>query len=310
MRANPAGLLVLKPRPPRRPYGNYHQPALPIRLLSPALWSVAACSTIYLGCAAFDVYRASRRAGARESRWPSRQNPGNEGERANTMRRRLDHDERPEFADVDQLALSTMAVTAAAHAASRVVPSTMSFFVHTPLLSPNYTLLTSLFGHSGLFHLGLNMYAMFNLIPAAAQTNTFRENPAHLAAFYLSTGILSSLAQHVTAVWPRPNPFASSLGASGALFALFGVVGVSFPDAQVGIVLLPGSLPVGQAMVCVALFDAIGIFVKYPFFNLGHAAHLSGLALGAAYATYGGNEKIWRPGRYLAFKVMRYVGLV
>lgn len=236
----------------------------------------------------------------------------NEDEKTNRMWRNIDS-ERPEFADsagVNRLVLGTIAVTIGAHVASRAIPSIMPFFVHTPLLSPNYTLLSSVFGHSGLIHLGLNMYVMFPLMPVVAQADTFRENPAHLAAFYLSTGILSSLAQHVTAVWPRPNPFASSLGASGVLYALFGVVGVSFPDAQVSIILLPGSFPIAQVLACVALFDAIGIFVKYPFLNLGHASHLSGLALGAAYATYGGNEKIWRPGRKLAFKAMRSVGLL
>ncbi|KAI1108221.1 hypothetical protein F5Y14DRAFT_459935 [Nemania sp. NC0429] len=290
-------------------HGNYHQPAH-IRLLGPALWSITACSTIYLGCAAYDVYQASLRAKAKSSRWPSEQNPLLEEEKANAMWRNM-KSERPEFADnVDPLRLSTMALTAGIYVATSAMPSTMPLFLHTPLLSPNYTLLTSIFGHSGPLHLGANLYAMFHLIPRAAQTETFRGNSAHLAAFYLSAGILSSLAQHATAAWPRRRLSASSLGASGALFALLGVVGSSFPDMQVGIILLPGSMPVTQAMMCMALFDAVGIFVRYRYFELAHAAHLSGLALGVAYATYGGNEKLWRPGRKLAFKAMRYAGLL
>ncbi|KAJ8128999.1 hypothetical protein O1611_g4634 [Lasiodiplodia mahajangana] len=101
-----------------------------------------------------------------------------------------------------------------------------------------------------------------------------------------------------------------ALGASGALFALFGILGVSFPYAEVGIILLPGSIPIGEALTYVALFDAIGIFVKYPFIRLGHAAHLGGLALGVAYAKYGGDKKIWRPGRRIAFKTMRSLGVI
>lgn len=310
-------LVVPKPRLLRRRYGNYHQPSLRIPLLSPTLWSVAACATIYLGCAGYDVYRASLRAKAKEPRWPSsRQDPtfedleySHENEKANTMWSNIDS-ERPEFVGVDRLLLGTLALAAGAHAASRVIPSASSFFVHTPLLSPNYTLLSSVFGHSGLLHLGVNMYAMVQLMPLAARTDTFGGSPAHLAAFFLSTGILSSLAQHATAIWPRPNPLAMSLGASGALFALLGVAGVSFPDMQIGILLVPGSLPVGKAMACAALFDGIGILVKYPFFNLAHGSHLSGLLLGVAYASYGGNERIWRPGRKLAFKAMRYAGML
>jgi rhomboid-like protein len=102
----------------------------------------------------------------------------------------------------------------------------------------------------------------------------------------------------------------SSLGASGALFAMLGIVGISFPNTQLGIILIPGSLPITQALACIALFDAIGIFVRYPYLRLGHASHLSGLAVGVAYAKYGGDKKIWRPGRKLVFSAMRSLGVL
>ncbi|KAI0434465.1 hypothetical protein F5Y09DRAFT_337687 [Xylaria sp. FL1042] len=218
--------------------------------------------------------------------------------------------ERPEFSDSERLTMSIMGVTAGLYLTHAIVPGMRSHFVHTPALSPNYTLLTSNFGHGGLVHLGLNLYGMFYFMPSAAQSPIFKDSSAHLTAFYLSAGVLSSLAQHMTAIWPRRNIYMSSMGASGALFALVGIVGVSFPHTQIGIIFLPGSLPIGQAMACIALFDAIGILVRYPGVRLGHAAHLGGLALGVGYAKYGGDKRIWRPGRKLAFGAMRYLGLL
>jgi rhomboid-like protein len=207
--------------------------------------------------------------------------------------------------------MNVMALTAGVHVASKVMPTMLGHLAHVPATSGNYTLLTSIFGHSGLAHLGMNLYGMWWLMPTAARSPTFKESSAHIVAFYLSAGILSSLAQHATAVWPRrAERYIPALGASGALFALLGIVGVSFPNAHLGILLLPGSLPITQVMACMALFDAIGIFIRYPYLRLGHSAHLGGLAFGVAYAKYGGDENIWRPGRKLAFNAMQSSGAI
>ncbi|TGJ79591.1 hypothetical protein E0Z10_g9169 [Xylaria hypoxylon] len=319
-RANPAGLLVSKPKLLKRSYCSDYHPIPRIRLLGPTLWSLTACSTIYLGCAAYEVYQDAQRAKAKESRW-THGKPFQTFEELEHFRDReatgttlyrpsRSTSERPELSDPQRLTMGIMGLTAGTHLASSIMPAMMSHLVHTPRLSSNYTLLTSVFGHAGLMHLGLNLYGMFYFIPSAAYSPTFKGSNAHLTAFYLSAGILSSLAQHVTAVWPRRTAGMSSLGASGALFALLGIVGISSPNTQVGMIFLPGSLPIGEAMACIALFDAIGILVRYPYLRLGHGAHLGGLAFGAAYVKYGGDKNIWRPGRRIVFKAMRSLGLL
>ncbi|KAI1812457.1 rhomboid-domain-containing protein [Poronia punctata] len=304
--------------------GHQYHPLPRVRLLAPTLWSVAACSTIYIGFAAFEVYRDARRVveGFSSSstttasltfekleRLGDRDGGGGGGRGGSGIWRRLPtptetETERSEFSEPQKLSAGIIALTTGIHLASAAAPAVAMNFVHLPVSGRNITLLTSVFGHAGLVHLGVNMYAMWWLMPTAAHSRTFRESTPHLAAFYLSAGILSSLAQHATAVWPRPN-FMAALGASGALFALFGVVGVSYPNTNVGILFLPGSVPIGQMMAYVALFDAVGIFVRYPFLRLGHAAHLGGLAVGYAYAKYAGDERIWRPARKVTFKTMQ-----
>ncbi|KAI1745110.1 hypothetical protein F4680DRAFT_175199 [Xylaria scruposa] len=320
-RTNPVGLLIFKSRPLKRAYATGFQPLPPrVRLLGPTLWSIAACSTIYIGCAAYEVYQDAQRAREKKTHWirkgtaPTFEDLQNLRDRAvaNAMLNRLSGStpELAEFTDPGELTKSTMAITAAVHLASSFVPTMKHHFAHTPALSPNYTLLTSVFGHAGLLHLGFNLYAMFMLMPRAAESPTLQGSSAHLAAFYASAGILSSLASQATAIWPRRTAYTTSLGASGALFALLGIVGVSYPNTQVGIIFLPGSIPITEAMAYLALFDAIGIFVRYPYIHLGHAPHLAGLALGYTYAKQNGGKNIWRPGRRIAFKAMRSLGVI
>lgn len=299
-------------------------PRLPI--LRPTLWSIAACSTIYLGCASYEVYQDVRRVRAEASR----QGYGSQSPKVPSFedleRSRSRHaghpgfpgftilgSERPEFdpSSSKNLTMNIMAVTGALYAVSVTVsPSLMQHLTHTPALPRNYTLLTSVFGHGSVAHLAFNMYGMYMLLPAAAHAPTFKERAPHLLAFYLSTGILSSLATHAWAIWPKRAPYTSALGASGALFAFLGVLGASFPDTQIGIIFIPGYWPINDALPYIALFDAVGLFVRYPFLHFAHAAHLSGLLLGIAYVKYGAEEKIWRPSRRVAFSVMRSLKLV
>jgi rhomboid-like protein len=319
---NVSAFRLPKKLPFKRPFSDGYRPLSRVRLLAPTAWSVAACSTIYIGCAAFEVYRDARHVEAQEGRGTYRETFKTFEELERLARR--DHlssiwdrvastrgrSERPEFSEPQKLTLNFMAITTGVYLASAAAPVIGMNFVHVPTSPTNVTLLTSTFGHAGLVHLAVNMYALWWIMPATARSPIFKESNAHLTAFYLSAGILSSLAQHAAAVWPRPN-FTASLGASGALFALFGIVGISFPQTNVGIIFIPGSIPITQMMAYAALFDAIGIFVRYPsFFRLGHAAHLSGLAVGVAYAKYGGDEKIWRPARKAAFQAMHLLGIL
>ncbi|KAI0812111.1 hypothetical protein GGR55DRAFT_612883 [Xylaria sp. FL0064] len=325
-KVNRVKVLISKLTPLKRSYSE--QPPITvyvpvsgrIPVLGPVIWSLGACGTIYLGCAAYEVYHDMKRAEAKGSRWDRGQviqtfeqlERLSGTQRANSMLDTMGRStsERPEFSDSMKLTMRIMAANAAVHLARGINPFLRVHFVHIPAFGMNHTLLTSVFAHGGLVHLGLNMYGLFYFLPSAAYSPTFKGSNAHLTAFYLSAGVLSSLAQHMTAIWPRRNISLSSMGASGAIFALLGIVGVSFPHTQIGIIFLPGSLPVGQAMACIAVFDAIGIFVRYPGVRLGHAAHLSGLALGVGYAKYGGDKRIWRPGRKFAFEAMRFIGFL
>ena len=77
-----------------------------------------------------------------------------------------------------------------------------------------YRLLTSMFLHSGLLHLFFNMYALYIIGP---QVESFFGKTKYLIIYLLSgiSGSLSSVAFNVNTV---------SVGASGAIFGLFGAL--------------------------------------------------------------------------------------
>ncbi|KAI1176562.1 rhomboid-domain-containing protein [Nemania sp. FL0916] len=288
-----------------------------VPLLRPVLWSAAACSGIYLSLAAYDAYSDARRARAnaqsRGHKKPIR--TLEETERFGRSSVFGPNSTRTSVTDIIAAAQQratggVMAITAFVAALGLINPASTTFLAHSTISGANHTLLTSVFVHSGLVHLAVNMYGMYAIIPPAVVSPTFRADVPHFFAFFLSSGILSSLALHASAVWPGRTPYIMGCGASGALYAALGVVGVANPDARIGLLFIPGSLPMRDALVCSAIFDAVGIFVRYPFFNLAHAAHLGGLLLGIAYAQYGGNKEIWQRARKLSFKAMRLVGLV
>lgn len=196
-------------------------------------------------------------------------------------------------------------------ALERLLPGTSAWFSHLPTAGANYTLLSSAFGHVGLAHLGLNMYGIVQFLPPVAASPTFASSGSHLAAFYLSAGVLASFAYRLATVWPRPlDRVIPARGASGAVMAVVGAFGLSYPDSQLGIVLLPGSLPAAQFLLGLAAFETYGLFIGFKRIPLAHAAHLAGLAVGSAYVYWDGQARVWRPLRRWVFGQMHRLALV
>lgn len=76
-----------------------------------------------------------------------------------------------------------------------------------------WRLLTSLFLHAGLVHLGFNMWALYSLGPAVERLY----GRWRFLAIYLLSGLTGNLLFQLVG-----DPFVPSVGASGAIFGLFG----------------------------------------------------------------------------------------
>lgn len=153
----------------------------------------------------------------------------------------------------------------------------------TPGPSPiQLTLLTSMFMHAGLMHIGGNMLFLW----------IFGDNVEHrfgslrFLLFYLVGGIAASAAQIAT----NPQSVIPTLGASGAISAVLGAYLVLFPHNRVNaffffrIISVPAFLVI--VMWAVTQFiNGIGSFaVSAQTGGVAYAAHIGGFVAGLAMA--------------------------
>ncbi|KAK8090342.1 hypothetical protein PG997_005303 [Apiospora hydei] len=322
----------------RRRYGTYgtsrssgggaYYGLPPVRVLGPTIWCTTAIGATYLGCAAYEVYSDVQEVkhGRSRSGWLSSSSSSMTFEQLEAERA-LSHvrgsywghgqqnPRRSSAVDAWQPAWLTnssvvvraaLCTNAGIFAFNNLIPSTWDYFAHVAASGRNYTLFTSMFGHAGLLHLGFNMYALTQFAPHVQQNKIFQGSNSHFAAFYLSSGLAASLGHHLSTVWPNPaGRLSAGLGASGAIMAILASFAMANPRAEIGIMFVPGSLPAQQALLALTAFEMYGLFVGIPWLPLGHAAHLTGLAVGAAYVHFDGRRYLWTPTRRLAFHSMR-----
>jgi rhomboid protease GluP len=124
-----------------------------------------------------------------------------------------------------------------------------------------WRLLTAIFLHAGLLHIGMNLWCLFDLGPEVESLFS----TSKFVALYLATGVFGFI---VSFLW---SPYGLSVGASGAILGLVGILmGASFHHGHLG------KAYRGQLWRWV-----IYIFIFGVFFAVDNAAHLGGLASGA-----------------------------
>jgi len=125
-----------------------------------------------------------------------------------------------------------------------------------------WRLVTAIFLHAGLFHIGMNLWCLFDLGPAVESLFSTTK----FVVVYLVTGVVGFLAS----LWW--NPRALSIGASGAILGLIGIlIGASFHH---------GGLGKDYRTMLWRWVIYILIFGLLPFFAVDNAAHIGGLVSG------------------------------
>jgi rhomboid protease GluP len=123
-----------------------------------------------------------------------------------------------------------------------------------------WRLVTAMFLHAGLLHIGMNMWCLVDLGPQVESLFSTTK----FTVFYLLTGI----AGYLLSLWWAP--FGVSVGASGAIMGLIGIlIGASFHHGHLG---KEYRSQLWKWVMYIAIF---GIF-----FNVDNAAHFGGLACG------------------------------
>jgi membrane associated rhomboid family serine protease len=129
-----------------------------------------------------------------------------------------------------------------------------------------WTLVTCMFIHASIWHILANMITLYFF---GSYLNRLL-GTARFLIVYFAGGILGSI---VFLLLPPSGGLALAVGASGAIFALGGVLAVMRPKLRVLVFPIPVPLPLWIAI--------IGIFVIFSFLpNVAWQAHAGGLALG------------------------------
>jgi rhomboid protease GluP len=160
-----------------------------------------------------------------------------------------------------------------------------------------WRLVTAIFLHAGLLHIAMNLWCLFDLGPTV---ESLFSTPKFVV-FYLATGV----AGFLLSLWW--SPFGLSVGASGSILGLVGVlIGASYHHGHLGREYR------GQLWRWVIYIFAFGLLSAIFGIGLDNAAHLGGLASGALLGYFvpegepdtRASEKLWNALAILAVLVI------
>ena len=146
-----------------------------------------------------------------------------------------------------------------------------------------WRLVTAIFLHAGLIHIGFNLWCLFDVGPMVESLFS----ASKYIVMYLATGVFGFV---LSALW---SPFGMSIGASGAIMGLIGIlIGASYHLGSVGRDL---RRQLWRWVIYIAIFGLL------PMFSVDNAAHfggfVAGLLLGYLVATgepqTRGSENLW-----------------
>jgi membrane associated rhomboid family serine protease len=139
---------------------------------------------------------------------------------------------------------------------------------YTPLTLSGqwWRLLTSIFLHFGLFHIALNMWALY--VNGRVAERIF--GSLRYLTIYLAAGLSGSV---VSLLW---HPIVNGAGASGAIFGIFGAMLAFFLKREGGV---PPSVIKSQ-LTSVSIFVLYSLVNAARFRGIDNSAHLGGLVAG------------------------------
>ena len=146
------------------------------------------------------------------------------------------------------------------------------------------TLLTSMFMHGGFMHLLGNMLFLWIF------GDNIEDDLGHgrYAAFYLTAGLLASLAHVVSTFVFNQNPYIPSLGASGAISGVMGAYLLLHPQRRVTVFIfrflteVPGIVAVGLWFLF-QIISSLGVLGGGTGIGgVAYAAHIGGFIAGLA----------------------------
>lgn len=141
--------------------------------------------------------------------------------------------------------------------------------------------LTAIFLHGSLAHL---IYNLFALLLFGSIAEKLVGGKKFLIVFFVS-GIAANII--------AGNFYSSSLGASGAIFGIIGLIVILKPGMAVWAFGLPMPMFLaGILWMAGDLLGAVGFFIGNPIDNTGNIAHLAGMFIGMVFGFFYKEKKI------------------
>ncbi|TVS12828.1 MAG: rhomboid family intramembrane serine protease [Wenzhouxiangella sp.] len=144
-----------------------------------------------------------------------------------------------------------------------------------------WTLVTAVFSHYLLFHLLINMIVLWSFGPLLAWLMGARE----FLFFYLTAGVMGSLAHALVSNLLMDQPEQAALGASAALAGVLLLFSLTFPRAKVLFFFIIPTPAIVAALIFIGI-DLWGLIMQIEAnggWPIGHGAHLGGALTGIVY---------------------------
>lgn len=159
-------------------------------------------------------------------------------------------------------------------------------------------LITYMFMHGGFSHIFFNMFAVFMFGPILEQT----WGPRRFLFYYILCGIGAGLIQEGVQYFEYATDISyliqsgyyspdvlnqmTTVGASGAVYAILLAFGMLFPNNRMFIFPLPFPIKAKFFVIGYALIELYFAFANNPGDNTAHFAHLGGMVFGLILILY------------------------
>lgn len=156
------------------------------------------------------------------------------------------------------------------------------------VITQPWTLITVMFLHANLFHLFANMITLY-FFGTAVEKSIGSKN---FLKFYFISGIAASigfvLVRNVLSLYQGTGVLGPAVGASGAVIAMFAVVAMLYPEAEVLLYFIV-PMKIKTALYAFGALEVFNLFAKAAGVYLpviggfASSAHLAGLLIGVWY---------------------------
>ncbi len=156
------------------------------------------------------------------------------------------------------------------------------------VLSQPWTLVTVMFLHANEFHLFANMITLY-FFGTAVEKSVGSKN---FLKFYFASGIAASIGfvafRNILSLLGQSGALGPAVGASGAVIAMFAVVAMLYPEAEVLLYFIV-PMKIKTALYAFGGFELFNLLTKVLGYTLplvggfASSAHLAGLAAGMWY---------------------------